>query len=162
MVETVIRDEIACFLQLRLQRIRLTSVQVRFDRLEVDLRDGSQHAMLSIRVIIFITPADQPLDMPTSDPIQFRAQEVGAAVDLLKQMRLEGINVSEIGREGMKRVIREITTGDEKARVFSAYQRGEIDEDTARVFLGDALGTMEADAREIRRAVEDDTSDLVQ
>lgn len=100
--------------------------------------------------------------MAKSDPIQFRAQEVGDAVDLLKEMRVEGINVSEIGREGMKRVIREITTGDEKASVFSAYQRGDIDEDTARVFLGDALDTMDADAREVRAAVEDETSDLVQ
>lgn len=100
--------------------------------------------------------------MPKSNPIQFRAQAVGDAVEFLKEIRLEGLNVSEIGREGMKRVLREITTGEEKATVFSAYQRGEIDEETARVFLGDALETMQADASEMRAAIQDDTSDLVQ
>jgi len=100
--------------------------------------------------------------MSGNDPIQFRAQELGDAVDMLKDLRVEGINVSELGREGMRRMIQEVTTGDEKVTVFSAYQRGEIDADVARVFLGEQFETMQADAEEITDAIDDDTNDLVQ
>lgn len=94
-------------------------------------------------------------------PIQFRAQEVGEAVALLKNQRIEGINVSKLAREGLKQMLREITTGDEKAEIYSMYRRNEIDKDVARVFLGDSLDTMLADAEEIQAAVTDDTSDLI-
>ena len=94
--------------------------------------------------------------------VQFRGQEVGEAVDHLKRLRIEGINVSKLAREGLKDKLQEVTTGDEKATIFGMCQRGEIDEDVARVFLGEHLDTMAADAEEIRAAINDDTSDLVQ
>jgi hypothetical protein len=95
------------------------------------------------------------------DPIHFRPQEVGEAVDLIKELRIEGVNTSQLAREGLKEMLRQITTGDEKATIFRQYQRGDIDEDVARVFLGDSLDTMAADATEIEAAIDDDTSDLV-
>lgn len=94
--------------------------------------------------------------------IQFRGQEVGEAVDHLKELRIEGINVSKLAREGLKDKLQEVTTGDEKATIFGMYQRGEIDEDVARVFLGEHLDTMADDVEEIRAATNDDTSDLLQ
>jgi hypothetical protein len=100
--------------------------------------------------------------MGDSDPIQFRGQEVSEAIEVLREMRVEGINISKLGREGMKTMIQQVTTPEEKATIFSAYQREELDEAVARVFLGDDLDTMQADADEARAAVEDDTSDLVQ
>lgn len=100
--------------------------------------------------------------MADSDPIQFRGQEVSEAVDVLREMRVEGINISKLGREGMKTMIQQVTTAEEKATVFSAYQRGELDEAVARVFLGDKLETLQTDAEEARAAIEDNTSDLVQ
>lgn len=116
-----------------------------------------------IHVNTFITKEAVQEHMGTkeSDPIQFRPQELGEALDLLKEQRIEGINVSKLAREGLREMLRQITTGDEKARIFSMYQRGEIDEDVARVYLGEALDTMEADAAEIEAAVEDDTSELL-
>jgi hypothetical protein len=94
--------------------------------------------------------------------VQFRGQEVDEAVDYLKELRIEGLNVSKLAREGLKDKLREVTSGDEKATIFSMYQRGEIEEEVARVFLGDHLDTMAADAEEVRAAIDDDTSDLVQ
>lgn len=94
--------------------------------------------------------------------VQFRGQEVGEAVAHLKELRIEGLNVSKLAREGLKDKLQEVTTGDEKATIFGMYQRGEIDEDVARVFLGEHLDTMAADVEEIRAAINDDTSDLVQ
>jgi ribosomal protein L16/L10AE len=55
-----------------------------------------------------------------------------------------------------------ITEMVQQVRIFSMYQRGEIEEAVARVFLGDHLDTMAADAEEVRAAINDDTSDLVQ
>ena len=97
-----------------------------------------------------------------NDTVQFRGQEVGEAVNHLKELRIEGLNVSKLAREGLKDKIQEVTSGDEKATIFSMYQRGEIEEEVARVFLGDHLDTMAADAEEVRAGIGDDTSDLVQ
>jgi hypothetical protein len=65
-------------------------------------------------------------------------------------------------REGLKDKLREVTSGDEQATIFSLYQRGEIGEEVARVFLSDHLDTMEAVVEEVRTGIDDDTSDLVQ
>jgi len=100
--------------------------------------------------------------MNANSPIQFRPGEVGEALDQLSDLRREGINKSEIAREGMKQVIQEVTTPEEKAMVYARFQEGEISEDVARVFLGDDLDTMQADAEAVHVAIEDDTSDLVE
>lgn len=100
--------------------------------------------------------------MRSNDTYQFRGKEVGEAMDLLDERRVGGVNKSELAREGLKTVIQEITTPDEKAEIFATFQRGEIEEDVARVFLGDDLDTMRDDAAAVAGAVDDDTSDLVQ
>lgn len=97
-----------------------------------------------------------------NDTVQFRGQEVGKALNCLKDLWIEGLNASKLAREGLKDKLREITSGDEKASIFSMYQRGDIDEEVARVFLGNELDTMAADSEEIRTAIDDDTSNLVQ
>lgn len=94
--------------------------------------------------------------------LQFRGKEVGAAVEFLDELRIGGINRSELAREGLKEIVREVTTPDEKAEIFAMFQRGELEEDVARVFLGDELDTMATDAEIVASAVDDDTSDLVQ
>lgn len=88
--------------------------------------------------------------------VQFRGQEVGEAVNYLKELRIEGLNVSKLAREWLKDKLREVTSGDEKATIFSMYQRGEIDEEVARMFLGDHLDTIATDAEEVQAAIDDD------
>ncbi|SFR87439.1 hypothetical protein SAMN05216559_0354 [Halomicrobium zhouii] len=96
-----------------------------------------------------------------SDTFRFQGQAVSDAVDVLDEYR--GVDRDELGRRGVTRILREVTTGEEKAAVFTQYQRAEIDEDVARAFLGDRLDAMLADAEETREAIEEDeTSDLVQ
>jgi hypothetical protein len=113
-------------------------------------------------VITFITTGRVVGDTMSQTPFQFRPQEVGDAVDLVEEMRTEGLNKSKLAREGLKTLLKEITTPEEKAQVYTRYQRGELDEETARVILGDALDTMQADAEAVHTAIEDDTSDLIQ
>lgn len=96
------------------------------------------------------------------DVLQFRGQEVGEAVELLTELRVGGVNKSELAREGLRELLHEVTTPDEKAEIYAMLERGEVERDVARVFLGDELDTMEADATEVTEALEDDTSDLVQ
>lgn len=100
--------------------------------------------------------------MSGNDILQFRGQDVGEAVDLLDDRRIGGVNKSELAREGLKAMLREVATPDEKAEIFAMLQRGEIEEGVARVFLGDDLDTMREDAEAVAAAVEDDTSDLIQ
>jgi Flp pilus assembly protein TadD len=113
-------------------------------------------------VITFITAACIGENTMSQSPYQFRPQEVGKAVDLIEEMRTEGLNKSKLAREGLKTLLREITSPEEKAEIYARYQRGDLDEETTRVILGDALDTMEADAEAVHIAIEDDTSDLVQ
>lgn len=98
----------------------------------------------------------------SSDAFRFRGRDVKEAADVLDDLRVGGVNKSELAREGVKSILRDVTTGDEKAEVFARYQRGEIGEEAARIFLGEALDAMETDAEETREALDRDTSGLVQ
>lgn len=93
---------------------------------------------------------------------QFRGEEVAEAAELLKEQRVGGFNKSEVAREGTREKLREIATPEEKAEIFAQWRRGDVEEDVARVFLGDELDTMMADAEAVADALDDDTSDLIQ
>lgn len=95
-----------------------------------------------------------------NNTVQFRGQRSRRGRRLPQELRIEGLNASKFAREGLKDKLREITSCDEKAAIFSVYQRGEIEKEVARVFLGDHLDTMATDSEEVRAAI-DDTSDLV-
>lgn len=97
-----------------------------------------------------------------STMFQFRGEEVSEAAELLQEQRLGGFNKSEVAREGTKQMLRQIATPEEKATIFGMWRRGEVEEDVARVFLGEGLDTMLEDAEAVTAALDEDTSDLVQ
>lgn len=98
----------------------------------------------------------------SGEHFQFRSREVVQAVNLLDEIRREGINKSELGRTALKSALQDVAKPEEKAIVFAAFRRGEVSEEVARLYLGDALDTMQADADEVASAIEADTSQLVQ
>jgi hypothetical protein len=95
-----------------------------------------------------------------SDAFRFRGGDVKAAADLLNDMRTGGVNKSELAREGLKSILQDVTTWEEKQEIYTRFQRGEIREEIVRIFLGSDFETMRADAAEMRDALDDDVDNL--
>jgi len=54
-------------------------------------------------------------------------------------MRLGGINISELAREGLKEKLREVLSNEERVELHQQYLDGELNEGVAKVLIGDLL-----------------------
>ena len=86
-----------------------------------------------------------------NDKIQFRGQAEKEAAQIVDQMRLGGINVSELARRGLQEKLREALSDEEKITLHQRYTQGELSEEVAEILLGDALEEIERE----RAAFED-------
>lgn len=96
--------------------------------------------------------------------ITFRGEDEAEAIDILDSLRKTGVNRSEIVRAGIREVLPEVTTPDEKAAIYARYERGELGADTTKLLLGeDEFDRIESDRTEMGDAIADDTNpaDLV-
>jgi hypothetical protein len=96
--------------------------------------------------------------MSYDDEIKFRVGAHKEAAELLDELHVGGVNISQLAREGFQEKLREAASDDDRIRIYEMYDRGEIDEEVARVFLGDDLDRMEDDIAEFENIEEDDTS----
>jgi hypothetical protein len=90
-------------------------------------------------------------DAGYSDKIQFRAGTEKEAVKLVDELRLGGVNVSELAREGLQEMLRRTLSEEEKIEIHHLYTQGQVSEEVARMLLGTELDDI---ARE-RDAFED-------
>lgn len=88
--------------------------------------------------------------------IQFRAGAEKAAAELLDDIHLGGVNVSELARVGLVEMLRESLDDDEAIAVYERYSDGEIDAEVARVLLGDKLDRIEEEQAAVESATERD------
>ena len=93
--------------------------------------------------------------------IKFRAGPLKEAATELDAVHLGGINVSELAREGLTRMLRRAMTDDDRIAIYERYSSGDLSEDAARVLLGDAFDLLQEDIDAFREAAEDDTSDYL-
>jgi len=96
--------------------------------------------------------------MSYEDEIKFRVGAEKEAAKILDELRVGGVNISQLAREGFEEKLREALSDDDRIRIYEMYDRGEIDEEIARVFLGDDLERMEDDIAEFEGVEEEDTS----
>ena len=82
-----------------------------------------------------------------NDKIQFRGKTEKEASQVVDQMRLGGINISELARQGLQEKLRETLSDEEKIEIHQQYEQGEISDEVAEVLIGDGL-------QEIRREKE--------
>lgn len=101
-------------------------------------------------------------DTGYGEKIQFRAGSEKRAAEVIDEMRLGGINVSELAREGLREMLRRTLSDEEKIRIHQRYAAGEIDEQIARVLLGDGVDEIEADRKAFEDAMELDTDGVYQ
>lgn len=97
-----------------------------------------------------------------NDKVQFRGKTEKAASKVVDQIRLGGINVSELAREGLKEKLRETLSDEEKIEIHRRYEQGEISEEVAAVLIGDGIAEIEREADAFEDAMELDTSGVYQ
>lgn len=96
------------------------------------------------------------------DTIQFRAGAEKSAAKVLDSIHVGGVNTSELAREGLKEMLRRIVTDEDKIQIYERYSRGELDEEVARLLLGDELDAIAEDERDFRDATSVDTNGMFQ
>ncbi len=95
------------------------------------------------------------------ETIQFRAGAEKEAADLLDEIHVGGVNVSELARVGLTEMLRRTLDEDDEMRIYELYSRGEIDEDVARVLLGEKLDAVAAEREAFESATNRDTSSFL-
>ena len=88
--------------------------------------------------------------------IQFRAGNEKEAAELLDEIHLGGVNVSELARVGLVEMLRQSLDDDDAIGVYERYSRGEVDESVARVLLGEKLDRIEAEKEAFESATDRD------
>lgn len=96
------------------------------------------------------------------DTVQFRAGVEKKAAEVLDDIRLGGINISELAREGLKEMLQRTLSEEDKIRIYRRYEAGEIDDEVVQVFLGDDLNEIARERAAFEEAIEFDTDDLFQ
>lgn len=74
-----------------------------------------------------------------NDKIQFRGEAEKEATHVLNKMRLGGINLSELARQGLREKLREALSAEEKIQIHQMYERGELNNQVAEILIGDGL-----------------------
>ncbi|MCX2818637.1 hypothetical protein EGH25_04630 [Haladaptatus sp. F3-133] len=95
------------------------------------------------------------------DTVQFRSKSIKEVLNVLKEIRVGGLNESEVGRVAMERLIPEILSDDEKIELYEMYERGEISKAALEVALGDELNDIERMKEDTSEMAERDTSQYI-
>lgn len=96
------------------------------------------------------------------DSIQFRAGAEKTAAEVLDAVHVGGINVSELAREGLVEMLRRVVTDEDKIAIYEQYTAGEVDEEVARLLLGDDLDAIREERADFRVAMDVDTEGMFQ
>lgn len=100
--------------------------------------------------------------MAANDKIQFRGETEKKATQVVDQLRLGGINVSELARKGLRDTLRETLSDEEKITLYQQYESGDISDDVAELLLGDAIEEIEREREAFEAAKEIDREGFFQ
>lgn len=94
----------------------------------------------------------------SEDTVQFRSKPIKEVLELLKEIRVGGLNESEVGREAVARLLPEMLSDGEKIELYERYERDEVSEDAVRIALGDDFDEMERMIEDTSEMAKRDTS----
>ena len=97
-----------------------------------------------------------------TDKIQLRGEAEKEATQVVDQMRLGGINISELARQGLREKLREALSDEEKITLHQRYKQGDISKDVAEILLDDGLEEIERERNAFEEASELDTTGVFQ
>jgi len=93
--------------------------------------------------------------------IQFRAGAEKEAAEVLDEIHIGGVNVSELARVGLAEMLRRSLDEQDEITVYEQYSRGDIEEDVARVLLGEKMDQMQEEKEAFGSAMDRDTSSFL-
>jgi ribosomal 50S subunit-associated protein YjgA (DUF615 family) len=93
-----------------------------------------------------------------NDKIQFRGESEKEATQVVDQMRLGGINISELARQGLREKLREALSDEEKITLHQRYKQGDISGDVAEILLDDGVEEIERERNAFEEASKLDTT----
>jgi len=97
-----------------------------------------------------------------NDKIQFRGQAEKEATQVVDQLRLGGINISELARQGLTEKLRETLSDEERITLHQKYKNGELSDDVAEILLGDAIEEIDREREAFEETTELDTTGVFQ
>jgi len=97
-----------------------------------------------------------------NDKIQFRGQAEKEATQVVDQLRLGGINISELARQGLTEKLRETLSDEERITLHQKYKNGELSDDVAEILLGDAIEEIDREREAFKETTELDTTGVFQ
>ncbi len=97
-----------------------------------------------------------------NDKIQFRGEAEKEATQVVDKMRLGGINISELARQGLQEKLQEALSDKEKITLHQRYKQGDISEDIAEILLDEGLEEIERERNDFEEASELDTTGVFQ
>lgn len=97
-----------------------------------------------------------------NDKIQFRGAAEKQASHILDQMRLGGINISELARHGLQEKLRETLSDEERIKLHQQYEQGELPEDVAEILIGDGIEEIKREREAFEEATQLDTDGVFQ
>lgn len=100
--------------------------------------------------------------MANNDKIQFRGKAEKEATQIVDQMRLGGINTSELARQGLQEKLQETLSDEEKIELHQRYKEGELSEEVAQILIGDSLDEITRERTAFEEAAELDTTGVFQ
>lgn len=96
------------------------------------------------------------------DKIQFRGASEKEAAQVVDDVRLGGVNTSELARKGLQAMLRRTLSDDERIEIHRRYRQGEVSEEAARVLLGDDLDEIARERAAFEEATEMETDGVFQ
>lgn len=96
------------------------------------------------------------------EKVQFRAGAEKKAAEVVDELRLGGINVSELAREGLREMLQRTLSEEDKIRIYRRYKAGELEDEVARVLLGDKLDEIARERAAFKEAMDPDTDGAFQ
>ncbi|MFC7027167.1 hypothetical protein ACFQH8_05975 [Halomicroarcula sp. GCM10025710] len=116
----------------------------------------ASHNSYSIALPISLHNGDGERQNPVSGETEKQASQI------VDQMRLGGVNLSELARRGLREKLRETLSDEEKIQIHQQYREGEISEDVARILIGDGIEEIERERAAFEEATELDTDGVYQ
>lgn len=97
-----------------------------------------------------------------NDKIQFRGAAEKEASHVVDQLRLGGINISELARQGLQEKLREALSEEEKIELHRRYNRGELSPEVATILIGDGLEEIGREREAFEEAMDLETDGVFQ
>jgi len=97
-----------------------------------------------------------------NDKIQFRGRAEQEATPVVDQLRLGGINISELARQGLAEKLRETLSDEERITLHQKYKNGELSDDAAEILLGDAIEEIDREREAFEKATDLEMTDVFQ